>query len=100
MQTGTLHEKDVPAVTAAACRSRPSSHALNAKPICPRLEDHRVWPVRLAETEAGTEVVGKVSLLLNGSEKRLVDLLLVFNAVLVSLLLLYNSQPSFFARNA
>jgi hypothetical protein len=49
-----------------------------------------VWPVRLAEAEAGAEVVGKVSLLLNGSEKRLVDLLLVLDAVLVGLLLLYN----------
>lgn len=71
-KTGSLHEKTeaaavpkslVSAFTAAACRSHLSSHALNAKsPSVPRLEDHRVWPVRAAEAEAGAKVVDEVSL--------------------------------------
>lgn len=79
------------ASTAAVCRSRLSSHALNAE--CPivirRLEDHLVRPVGATEAEAGTEVVGEVSLLLDGGQKSLVDGLLVLDAVLRGLLLLW-----------
>lgn len=79
------------ASTAAVCRSRLSSHALNAE--CPivirRLEDHLVRPVGATEAEAGTEVVGEVSLLLDGGQESLVDGLLVLDAVLGGLLLLW-----------
>lgn len=53
-----------------------------------RLEDHLVWPVRAAEAEAGGEVVAEVGLLLDSGQERLVDRLLVLNAVLRGLLLL------------
>jgi hypothetical protein len=53
-----------------------------------------VWPVRLAKAEAGAEVVGKVGLLLDSSEKRLVDLLLVLDTVLGGLLLLCKCQSN------
>jgi len=74
-----------------AARGHPSSHALNAKSPSfhpTHLEDHRVWPVRAAEAESGAEVIGKVSLLLDGREQGLVDGLLVCDAVLGGLLLL------------
>jgi hypothetical protein len=41
-----------------------------------------VWSVGAAKAEAGTEVVGEVSLLLDGSQERLVDGLLVLYTVL------------------
>ena len=55
-----------------------------------RLELHLVWPVGGAKTEAGGEVVNEVSLLLNVGQKGLVDGLLVLNAVLSGLLLLWH----------
>ena len=54
-----------------------------------RLELHLVWPVGGAKAEAGGKVVNEVSLLLKVGQKGLVDGLLVLNAVLSSLLLLW-----------
>ena len=51
-----------------------------------------MWPVRLAKAEAGAEVVDEVGLLLDGSKKRLVNLLLVLDTVLGGLLLLCTCQ--------
>jgi hypothetical protein len=48
-----------------------------------------VWPVGGAEAEAGGEVVDEVSLLLNVGQESLVDGLLVLDAVLGGLLLLW-----------
>jgi hypothetical protein len=49
-----------------------------------------VWPVGAAEGEGGAHVVEKVGLLLDDGQESLVDGLLVLNAVLGDLLLLYS----------
>lgn len=54
-----------------------------------------MWPVGGAKAEARGEVVDEVSLLLNSGQKGLVDSLLVLNAILGGLLLLWQLSVRF-----
>jgi hypothetical protein len=79
---GLLLRLDMPKSSFIPCTERQMPVVIR------RLKDHLVWPVGAAEAEAGAKVVGEVRLLLDGGKKRLIDRLLVLNAVLCSLLLL------------
>ena len=83
MQTGPSMKKEIGCCAEVFVEFHLSSHALNAKcPSIHRLEDHRVWPVRLAKAEGRAEVVDEVGLLLDGGQQSLVDRLLVRYSVI------------------